>query len=238
MAVCVGNADAGDECFDVAFCLVVNNVARGAWGAALLNAEYWAWLEKEARKEGGAKMAQRTRRRRKRCWEVEREIMWEYAIETAHDTSGRIHAGRKRGNIRPFLAQNIDIVFDHINNVTPIPRSPFPRASASLRLLRRFAVSSPFSTAPARAFRSRASRGRLERPSPLVRHPRSTTCSDVVRPRIVRRDRADARPRAPRARGPRPSRARSRARARASGSKDASEPPSRREVLAAPGSPP
>ena len=53
MAVCVGNVDAGDECFDVAFCLVVNNVARGAWGAALLNAEYWAWLEKEARKEGG-----------------------------------------------------------------------------------------------------------------------------------------------------------------------------------------
>ena len=53
MAVCVGNVDAGDECFDVAFCLVVNNVARGAWGAALLNAEYWAWLEKEARKGGG-----------------------------------------------------------------------------------------------------------------------------------------------------------------------------------------
>ena len=55
MAVCVGNVDAGDECFDVAFCLVVNNVARGAWGAALLNAVL-PGLEKEARKEGGAKM--------------------------------------------------------------------------------------------------------------------------------------------------------------------------------------
>ena len=34
----------GKFCFDVAFCVVVNNVARGAWGAAMLNAEYWAYL--------------------------------------------------------------------------------------------------------------------------------------------------------------------------------------------------
>ena len=44
MAVCVGNIDVDDDCFDVAFCVVVNNVARGAWGAAMLNAEYWAYL--------------------------------------------------------------------------------------------------------------------------------------------------------------------------------------------------
>ena len=44
MAVCVGNIDVEDDCFDVAFCVVVNNVARGAWGAAMLNAEYWAYL--------------------------------------------------------------------------------------------------------------------------------------------------------------------------------------------------
>jgi hypothetical protein len=40
----VGNIDVEDDCFDVAFCVVVNNVARGAWGAAMLNAEYWAYL--------------------------------------------------------------------------------------------------------------------------------------------------------------------------------------------------
>lgn len=44
MAICVGNIDVEDDCFDVAFCVVVNNVARGAWGAAMLNAEYWAYL--------------------------------------------------------------------------------------------------------------------------------------------------------------------------------------------------
>ena len=51
MSVCVGNIDVDDELFDVSFCLVVNNVVRGAWGAALLNAEYWHALmtkEKEA----------------------------------------------------------------------------------------------------------------------------------------------------------------------------------------------
>jgi aspartate-semialdehyde dehydrogenase len=44
MAICVGNIDVEDDCFDVAFCVVVNNVARGAWGAAMLNAEYWSYL--------------------------------------------------------------------------------------------------------------------------------------------------------------------------------------------------
>ena len=51
MSVCVGNIYVDDELFDVSFCLVVNNVVRGAWGAALLNAEYWHALmtkEKEA----------------------------------------------------------------------------------------------------------------------------------------------------------------------------------------------
>ena len=46
MAISVGNIDATDECFDAKFCVVVNNVVRGAWGAALLNAEYWRYLEK------------------------------------------------------------------------------------------------------------------------------------------------------------------------------------------------
>ena len=32
MAICVGNIDVEDDCFDVAFCVVVNNVARGAQG--------------------------------------------------------------------------------------------------------------------------------------------------------------------------------------------------------------
>ena len=49
MAISVGNIDATDECFDVKFCVVVNNVVRGAWGAALLNAEYWRYLEKVVR---------------------------------------------------------------------------------------------------------------------------------------------------------------------------------------------
>ena len=45
MSVCVGNVTCDDELYDVRFCLVVNNVVRGAWGAALLNAEYWHWLK-------------------------------------------------------------------------------------------------------------------------------------------------------------------------------------------------
>ena len=45
MSVCVGNVVCEDELYDVRFCLVVNNVVRGAWGAALLNAEYWHWLK-------------------------------------------------------------------------------------------------------------------------------------------------------------------------------------------------
>ena len=49
MAISVGNIDATDECFDAKFCVVVNNVVRGAWGAALLNAEYWRYLEKVVR---------------------------------------------------------------------------------------------------------------------------------------------------------------------------------------------
>jgi aspartate-semialdehyde dehydrogenase len=52
MAICVGNIDAEDDVFDVSFCVVVNNVARGAWGAALLNAEYWTYLRN--RKADGA----------------------------------------------------------------------------------------------------------------------------------------------------------------------------------------
>ncbi len=45
MSVVVGNVDTEDDVFDVTFCLVVNNVSRGAWGAALLNAEYWSFLK-------------------------------------------------------------------------------------------------------------------------------------------------------------------------------------------------
>ena len=49
MAVAVGNVRVGDDktaepgqsLFDVSFSLVVNNVARGAYGAALLNAELY-----------------------------------------------------------------------------------------------------------------------------------------------------------------------------------------------------
>jgi aspartate-semialdehyde dehydrogenase len=44
MSIVVGNIDTTDDLFDVTFCVVVNNVARGAWGAALLNAEYWSFL--------------------------------------------------------------------------------------------------------------------------------------------------------------------------------------------------
>ena len=56
MSICVGNVVTDDELYDVKFCLVVNNVVRGAWGAALLNAEYWHWLMSK-RKEGGETVA-------------------------------------------------------------------------------------------------------------------------------------------------------------------------------------
>ena len=52
MSVCVGNVVCEDELYDVRFCLVVNNVVRGAWGAALLSAEYWHWLKGEPRRPG------------------------------------------------------------------------------------------------------------------------------------------------------------------------------------------
>ncbi|KAJ1460665.1 hypothetical protein M885DRAFT_508778 [Pelagophyceae sp. CCMP2097] len=41
MSVCVGNVNTNDGFFDVSLSLVVNNVVRGAWGAALLNAELY-----------------------------------------------------------------------------------------------------------------------------------------------------------------------------------------------------
>ena len=41
MAVCVGNVHTNDGFFDVTLSLCVNNVVRGAWGAALLNLELY-----------------------------------------------------------------------------------------------------------------------------------------------------------------------------------------------------
>ena len=57
MSICVGNIVTDDEMYDVKFCLVVNNVVRGAWGAALLNAEYWHWLTESTRRPGGTTAA-------------------------------------------------------------------------------------------------------------------------------------------------------------------------------------
>jgi aspartate-semialdehyde dehydrogenase len=54
MSICVGNIVTDDELYDCRFCLVVNNVVRGAWGAALLNAEYWHWLMAKKKKAAGA----------------------------------------------------------------------------------------------------------------------------------------------------------------------------------------
>ena len=41
MAVCVGNVHTNDGFFDVTLSLCVNNVVRGAWGAALINLELY-----------------------------------------------------------------------------------------------------------------------------------------------------------------------------------------------------
>jgi aspartate-semialdehyde dehydrogenase len=41
MAVAVGNIRTDDGFFDLTFSVVLNNVARGAWGAALINAEFY-----------------------------------------------------------------------------------------------------------------------------------------------------------------------------------------------------
>ena len=83
----------------------------------------------------------------------------------------------------------------------------------SLRHLRHFALSSPFFN-PRSRFCSRASRSFSRDLRLFDTFVRSSSHPDVVRPRIVRRVRADARSREPRARGALPSRPRSRARAR------------------------
>jgi aspartate-semialdehyde dehydrogenase len=41
MAVAVGNIRTDDGFFDLTLSIVLNNVARGAWGAALINAEFY-----------------------------------------------------------------------------------------------------------------------------------------------------------------------------------------------------
>jgi hypothetical protein len=41
MSVCVGNVHCNDGFFDVTLSIVVNNVVRGAWGAALINLELY-----------------------------------------------------------------------------------------------------------------------------------------------------------------------------------------------------
>ena len=41
MAVCVGNVHTNDGFFDVTLSIVINNVVRGAWGAALINMELY-----------------------------------------------------------------------------------------------------------------------------------------------------------------------------------------------------
>ena len=41
MSVCVGNVNTNDGFFDVTLSIVINNLVRGAWGAALINMELY-----------------------------------------------------------------------------------------------------------------------------------------------------------------------------------------------------
>ena len=66
MAVCVGNVHTNDGFFDVTLSLCVNNVVRGAWGAALLNLELY---DLHVRPSGRARAAGKNNwgARRARC---------------------------------------------------------------------------------------------------------------------------------------------------------------------------
>ena len=160
--------------------------------------------------------------------------MWEYAIETAHDTSGRIHAGRKRGNIRPFW-RKISISCSTTLITSRRSRGPHSRARPRRCV---FSDASPSPRPSPQPPPAPSARARLEVVSRDLRRSFDTLdrppapmsfalgSSAAIAPTRVRAHRAPA--------GPAVARALPCARARRLRPKDASEPPSRREVLAAP----
>jgi aspartate-semialdehyde dehydrogenase len=141
MAVCVGNVHTNDGFFDVTLSLCVNNVVRGAWGAALLNLELYdlhvrplvarisakqkqlGGTARDAVREASAFLQEKVRKKPSPHWDV--LLRWASSIDSASSLRERSDSEIQRFGVGPWEDESPTCID------TAIKRPPAPPDASS-----------------------------------------------------------------------------------------------------------